>query len=222
MNHVEAEQVRPFEWAVGIVRAQLHRGVNILGAGNPFLQRVGRLVDDHRQDAWHHPTGAVSYLHCLFADGLEEGATELKHCLIALQREQQFDAVDRIKGLHRREAEYLRGAGEHRCRIGRAAGYASGQQRHSIGQPLQVVQHPLLLLAPAIRPVVEQVEDIVGDLSGGFVQFARFAQQGESLHQRANCFGVRGDRRTVEGDFIVGGNAGSNNIARQGARGHIG
>lgn len=55
-----AEAVAPFQRAVGIAEAEVHRLVDILDAGNALLGDVAGEVDDHRQYPLDDEAGTVA------------------------------------------------------------------------------------------------------------------------------------------------------------------
>src|SRR5437773_2425858 len=57
---IQPNQSGPFQRAVRVVRAELHRRVDVLCAGNPFSEDEGRLVDQVGDDARQHPTSGYS------------------------------------------------------------------------------------------------------------------------------------------------------------------
>ena len=56
---VEADEVGELSGPIGMVGAELHRGVDVLGGAEALLQREAGLVEHRDQDAVHDEAGHV-------------------------------------------------------------------------------------------------------------------------------------------------------------------
>ena len=72
---VDADLVRPFEGAVGVVGAEAHGIVHGLGVGGALAEHKGGLVDDHTHDAGADHADLVADLFALQAEGRDGGCT---------------------------------------------------------------------------------------------------------------------------------------------------